>query len=86
MSFTPPAYGGVVFSCVCVDVHTQGKTTPPYTVRVNNIQTRSKTITTTTGLCTENNTRTPGHYSIKNPKRGILNYIVWMSGINLKSY
>jgi hypothetical protein len=55
--------------------HAQGKITP-YADGLNNIQIRGKTITTTTGLHTENNTGTPGRYSIKNPKRGILNYII----------
>jgi hypothetical protein len=64
---------------LCMDVHTQGEITP-YAGGVNDIQTRGKMITTTTGLRTENNTLTSGRYSIKNPKRGLLNHIVWMSG------
>jgi hypothetical protein len=56
----------------------------PYAGGANEMQTRGKTITTTMGLRVENNTRTPGCYNIKNPKRGILNYIVWMSGRHLE--
>jgi hypothetical protein len=41
---------------------------------IKDIQTRGKTITTT-DMGTKNNTQTPGYYSIKNSKRGILNYI-----------
>jgi hypothetical protein len=38
-------------------------------------------ITTTTGLHTENNTRTPGRYSIRNPERDIELYHLdeWMT-------
>jgi hypothetical protein len=48
-----------------MDVHTQGKITTPYAGAVNDMQTRGKTITTTTILRMENNTQTPGRYSIK---------------------
>jgi hypothetical protein len=53
------------------NVHTQGTIKTPYAGAVNDIQTRGKTITTTTGLPTENNPQTPGRYSIKNPKKEI---------------
>jgi hypothetical protein len=47
-----------------LNVHIQGKITTPYAGGVHDIQTRAKTITTTTGIHTENNTQIPGRYSI----------------------
>jgi hypothetical protein len=40
------------------NIHMQGKTTP-YVIRLNNIWARWKTVNTTRGLGTQNNTRTP---------------------------
>jgi hypothetical protein len=44
--------------CVMHMIHMQGKTVP-YAGGVRDVQTRGETITTTTGLCTENNMQTP---------------------------
>jgi hypothetical protein len=67
---------------MCVDdsIHTKGKTTTPYADGVNDIQTRGKMITTTGGLCTENNMITSRQLQYNNPKGGIMNYINWTNG------